>query len=66
MMRMRKKVMEMKTANATWAPSILRSAVGTVGEKKDCEGLTLFAAFSSWIPDSRWTVDIKMGLLLKI
>lgn len=48
MMRMRKKVMEMKTANATWAPSILRSAVGTVGEKKkDCEGLTLFAAFSS-------------------
>lgn len=65
-MRMRKKVMEMKTANATWAPSILRSAVGTVGEKKDCEGLTLFAAFSSWIPDSHWTVDIKMGLLLKI
>lgn len=34
MMRMRKKVMEMKTANATWAPSILRSAVDTVGEKK--------------------------------
>lgn len=38
-------MMAMKTANATWAPSILRSAVDTVGEQKghlDQEGSSLF------------------------